>query len=45
MIDSSMIVNNLTLLDNGENGLSVPFNDRAGLFGGHRIGELPALQL
>lgn len=32
MIDSSMIVNNLTLLDNGENGLSVPFNDRAGLF-------------
>ena len=32
MIDSSMIVNNLTLLGNGENGLSVPFNDRAGLF-------------
>ncbi len=32
MIDSSMIVNNLTLLDNGENGFSVPFNDRAGLF-------------
>ena len=32
MIDSSMVVNNLTLLDNGENGFSVPFNDRAGLF-------------
>ena len=32
MIDSSMIVNNLTLLGNGENDLSVPFNDRAGLF-------------
>ena len=32
MIDSSMIVNNLTLLGNGENSLSVPFNDRAGLF-------------
>ena len=32
MIDSSMIVNNLTLLDNGKNDLSVPFNDRAGLF-------------
>ena len=32
MIDSSMIVNNLTLLNNGENGFSVPFNDRAGLF-------------
>jgi len=32
MIDSSMIVNNLTLLGNGENDPSVPFNDRAGLF-------------
>jgi len=32
MIDSSMIVNNLTLLNNGDEGFSIPFNDRAGLF-------------
>ena len=32
MIDSSMIVNNLTLLNNGGVGFSIPFNDRAGLF-------------
>ena len=32
MIDSSMVVNNLTMINNGETGFSVPFNDRAGLF-------------
>ena len=32
MIDSSMIINNLTLLNNGGNGFSIPLNDRAGLF-------------
>ncbi len=32
MIDSSMVVNNLTLLNNGGDGFSIPLNDRAGLF-------------
>ena len=32
MIDSSMVINNLTLLNNGDEGFSIPFNDRAGLF-------------
>ena len=32
MIDSSMVVNNLTLSNNGGTGFSIPFNDRAGLF-------------
>ena len=32
MIDSSMVVNNLTLLNNGKDGFSIPFNDQAGIF-------------
>ncbi len=32
MIDSSTIVDNLTILRSGDDGISTPFNDRAGLF-------------